>query len=207
MKGPEEFCYRFPPLSVQPPVFSTDSLAMIFSTVLMWLLIAVGFVVALPAIWLLSRALWPESDGKRREAASRGLFVCFLLGLAPAVGGVVLVMVVAKLPKMGALAALIGGVLLAWGFLGAGGIAGLIGERLWAKAEAWRQTMRGGVVLVCCALLPVVGWVVLLPLMAIVGGGINILAFFVRAKQPAPLVAAPPPLAVAPPMNVDSAAA
>jgi hypothetical protein len=180
---------------------------MLFSTVLMWLLIAVGFIVALPALWLLARGLWPESSARRREAASRGLFVCFLLGLVPTVGGIGALMILSKLPKMGAVAVLLGGILLAWGFLGSGGIATLIGERLWPKAEAWRQTMRGGIVLICCALLPVVGWAVLLPLMAIIGGGINILAFFVRDHAPAAVSAMPPALAVPPPLNADSASA
>lgn len=179
---------------------------MLFSTVLMWLLIAAGFIVALPALWLLSRGLWPAAHAKRREAAGRGLFVCFLLGLVPAIGGTAALVILSKLPKMGATAVLLGGVILAWGFLGSGGIASLIGERLWEKAEPWRQTMRGGMVLICCALLPVVGWFVLLPLMAIVGGGINILAFFVRQHVPAPLPATPPPLTPAP-LSADQASA
>ena len=36
-------------------------------------------------------------------------------------------------------------------------------------------------VLVCCALMPVVGWAVLLPLIAILGWGIVLQAWFVKA--------------------------
>lgn len=153
---------------------------MLFSTVLIWLLVAVAFMVALPALWLLARGLWPESLAKHREVASRGLFKCFLIGLVPLIGGITLIAILSKIPKFGAVAVLVGGVLIAWGFLGAGGIAALIGERLWPQAEPWRQTKHGGMVLVFCALLPVVGWAVLLPLIAILGWGIGLRAWFVK---------------------------
>jgi hypothetical protein len=38
----------------------------------------------------------------------------------------------------------------------------------------------GGLTLVCCALLPVVGWFVLLPVMAVIGGGIQVRAWFLK---------------------------
>jgi hypothetical protein len=184
---------------------------MLFSTVLIWLLIAAAFVIALPALWLLCRGLWPATAAKHQEAAARGLFVCFLLGLVPTIAGITAVTLISKLPKMGALSALLGGVLLAWGFLGAGGIASIIGGRLWQKVEPWRQTMRGGLVLISCALLPVVGWFVLLPLLAIIGWGVNVLAWFVgqpvAVQAPLPAPSAPPPLVSPPPLNVDSASA
>jgi hypothetical protein len=109
-----------------------------------------------------------------------GLIKSFLVGLGPLVVGIVLIAVIAKLPKMGALAALVGGGLLAWGLIGAGGVAALVGERLWPSAEPWRQVKHGGLTLVCCALLPVVGWFVLLPLMAVIGGGIQVRAWFLK---------------------------
>ncbi|HAL72532.1 MAG TPA: hypothetical protein DCP71_12250 [Verrucomicrobiales bacterium] len=156
---------------------------MLFSTVLMWLLIAAGFVIALPALWLLARGLWPETVLRQQEAARKGLFKCFLLGLIPLIGSVVLITVLSKVPKMGALAVLLGGIIIAWGFMGAGGIASLIGERLWPHAEPWRQTKQGGLTLVLCALLPVVGWAVLLPLMAVMGWGIALRARFAKAPM------------------------
>jgi len=162
---------------------------MLFSTVFVWLLVAVAFVVALPALWLLSSGLWPETAAKHREVASRGLFPCFLFGLPPLVVGTILIAVLSKVPKLGVLAVLVGGVLMAWGFMGAGGIAGLIGERLWPQAEPWRQMKQGGLTLVLCALLPVVGWAVLLPLMAVLGWGIVLRSWFFKST---PAAALPP---------------
>jgi hypothetical protein len=112
-----------------------------------------------------------------------GLIKSFLVGLGPLVVGIVLIAVIAKLPKMGALAALVGGGLLAWGLIGAGGVAALVGERLWPSSEPWRQVKHGGLTLVCCALLPVVGWFVLLPLMAVIGGGIQVRAWFLKEPE------------------------
>ena len=154
---------------------------MLFSTVLTWLLIAVAFVVALPALWLLARGLWPEKVDKQRQVAARGLFKSFLIGLVPLIGGVFLITLISQIPKMGALSVLVGGALMAWGFIGAGGIAALVGERLWPQVEPWRQTKHGGLTLTCCALLPVVGWFALLPLLAILGWGINVRTWFVKA--------------------------
>lgn len=162
---------------------------MLFSTVLVWLLVAAGFVVALPALWILTGGLWPEKAGRLRRVAESGVLKSFFIGLGPLTGAVVLVAVLARLPKMGALAALSAGVLAAWGFMGMGGVAALVGERLWPGAEPWRQVKHGGLTLVCCALLPVVGWFVLLPVMAVTGAGLQVRAWFLRQPGPAP---APP---------------
>ncbi len=159
---------------------------MLFSTVLIWLLVAVAFVVALPALWLLARGLWPEKVEKQRLVAGRGLLKSFFIGLGPLFAGVILIAVLSKLPKAGALAVLVGGVLIAWGFIGAGGIAALIGERLWPQIEPWRQTKHGGLTLICCALLPIVGWAVLLPLIAILGWGINVRTWFLKTEVAPP---------------------
>lgn len=156
---------------------------MLFSTVLVWLLVAVGFVVALPALWVLARGLWPERVGRLQRVAELGLVKSFWVGLGPLGVGVLLITVIAKLPKMGALAALVGGLFLVWGLMGAGGVAALVGERLWPNVEPWRQMKHGGLTLVCCGLLPVVGWFVLLPLMAVIGGGIQVRTWFLKEPE------------------------
>ena len=93
-----------------------------------------------------------------------------------------LITFLSKLPKAGALSVLVAGVLITWGLVGAAGIAAVVGERLWPNTESWRQMKQGGLTLVCCALLPVVGWAVLLPLLAIVGWGIQVRSWF--EKEP-----------------------
>lgn len=151
---------------------------MLFSTVFTWLLVAAAFVIALPALWILATGLWPVRTQRLRRLAERGLLRSFFCGLPVLMAGVAVISVLSKLPKMGALAALLGGVLLTWGLLGAGGPAALLGERLWPQAEPWRQVKHGGLTLVCVALLPVVGWFVLLPLLAVIGAGLQVRALF-----------------------------
>jgi hypothetical protein len=175
---------RLYPLAVSPII------AMLFSTVLVWLLIALAIIVALPALWLLYRALWPASAELGRDVAKEGMLKIFLLGLIPTVLGFFVVLILANAIRNGALAVFFAGIFLTWGFLGAGGIATLVGERLWPQYEnePWRQTQRGGIVLVCSALLPLIGWILILPLIAILGWGINLKTVLARrkAKKAAP---------------------
>lgn len=155
---------------------------MLFSTVFTWLLVAAAFVLALPALWILAAGLWPDRTQRLRRLAERGLLRSFFCGLPVLIAGIAVISVLSKLPKMGAVAALLGGVLLTWGLLGVGGTAALLGERLWPLAEPWRQVKHGGLTLVCVALLPVVGWFVLLPLLAVIGAGLQVRALFGGGK-------------------------
>jgi hypothetical protein len=168
---------------------------MLFSTVLIWLLVAVGFVVALPALWVLTLGLWPGRAERLTRVAEAGLGRSVLIGLLPTVGAVLLISVLARLPQMGLLAALVAGVVMLWGLAGLSGTALLLGRRLWPAAEPWRQVKHGGLTLIGCALLPVVGWFVLLPLMAVAGAGMQVRAWLGRKREaPAPAPVPPPPL-------------
>lgn len=166
---------------------------MLFSTVLIWVLVAVGFVVALPALWLLTLGLWPGRAERLTRVAEAGLGRSVLVGVLPVLGAVVLVSILARLPKMGLVAALVAGVVMLWGLAGLCGTAALLGRRLWPAAEPWRQVRHGGLTLVGCALLPVVGWFVLLPLMAVAGAGMQVRAWLGRKREAPP---PPPPLPV-----------
>lgn len=153
---------------------------MLFSTVLVWLLVALAFVVALPALWLFALGFWPDKVAVLRRGAAAGLWKSFGLGLGPLVLTVILISVLSKVPKLGVLAVLLGGFLIAWGLLGAAGLAAVVGERLWPQAEPWRQMKQGGLTLVCCSLLPLVGWAVLLPSLAVLGWGLQMRAWWSR---------------------------
>lgn len=161
---------------------------MLMADVLMWLLIAVAFVAALPALWMLDRALWPSRFERKRAAADRSLFVSFLIGLIPA--AITLALSVAGGKKLGLAVVFLIGFAFLWGFLGSSGIVSRLGAQLWPVADPWRQSRNGGLVLTCSALLPVVGWFVILPLIAIVGMGIQVRSRFGRAT---PSVPAPAP--------------
>ena len=135
--------------------------------------IAAAFVIALPALWMLSRGLWPEGFERRVEVSRHGVFKSFLIGILPVAIISLIITIFAK--RLGPIPGiLISGTAFAWGLMGLVGYASVIGERLWINAEAWRQTRNGGLVLICCALLPVVGWFFLLPLFVVIGMGVSV---------------------------------
>ncbi len=163
---------------------------MLMSDVATWVAIASGFVVGLPALWMLSRGLWPEAYVRRVAAARHSVGVSLLLGAVPAV--IFIALIVAGARRLGPVPGLIlSAAIIMWGLNGMVGIASLVGERLWPQGEPWKQTRNGGLVVICCALLPIVGWFVLLPAMAIIGMGINVRCLFL-SRRPPPLPAAAP---------------
>lgn len=165
---------------------------MLFSTVSIYLAIALAFVIGLPALWMIQRGLWPESFDKKLAVAQTSLVKSVLMGLVPVLIVSLLLALMAK--RLGPIPGLLlSATILAWGFAGAAGIASLIGLRLWPNSEPWRQTRNGGLALVCCSLLPLVGWFLLLPLIAVLGIGVNVRCWFWKVKSP---LAAPPPLMV-----------
>lgn len=155
---------------------------MLVSTILLWIAIATAVVVSLPALWLCGLALWPASVQKRTQAAALGLGRPFLIGLIPLA---LTILLVSQLGKGGALAAVGSGSLLLWGFTSADGLSTLIGRKVWPNlrdTQPWKQTMRGGFLLMGAALLPILGWIFILPLLAVLGWGISVRSFFLKPE-------------------------
>jgi hypothetical protein len=166
---------------------------MLFADYFLWALIALGVVVSLPAIWMLCRAMWPVGFEKRYRLAQGSVFRTLLVGLLPTALTVVFLAATGKF--FGLLAVYVAGVVVLWSIGGLTGLATLTGERLWPQVnEPWRQTRNGGLVLVCCALLPIIGTFLLLPLLIVFGMGANIQALMLR-REPLPAAPTPPPLA------------
>jgi hypothetical protein len=170
--------------------FSPPDSCHAFSTVFLWVAIALASVISLPALWLCGLALWPGGVEKRAHVASLGLVVPFLIGLVPLV---LIFLLVARLGKGGAAAAVGVGFLLLWGFVSADGLCTLIGRRVrpdLSASQPWKQTLLGGLVLMGSALMPVLGWVFILPILAVLGWGISLRSLFVKT---APMRAAVDP--------------
>jgi len=139
-------------------------------------LIVLGFLLALPGLWLLCRGLWPASVASTTADCTRGLLMPFLVGIP-----ISLVTFVAAVVASKTLGAIGGFVTLAlvclYVFYASVGIAGLttsIGLRLPSPADSerpWQATIRGSVVLELAFLLPILGWFLILPSSLIIGSG------------------------------------
>ena len=170
--------------------------------------LVVGVALAMNGYFLLVRGLWPGLSEQTKltwqEHPFRTLFVGAFFG------GMLFVMTAVLLslsPGIAKAAGMLVGTLgLGVALIGTAGLAGRLGAGLASPSDAssqWRQTMRGGIVLELCFLMPLLGWFVVLPLALIGGFGATLLAlvFPIRRQPdlPAPLqlVSDPPPSPVA----------
>ncbi len=151
----------------------------------MWVAIAAGFIIALPSLWMCSQALWPAASERRAKVSADGMIRTLLTGLIPLFFTALLL---SKLGKLGLAGVIPLGALLLWGFIGADGLATTIGRRICpylGESRPWKQTMRGGFIIIGAALLPIVGWFVVLPLILTLGWGSSLRSL--RGKAPPPL--------------------
>jgi hypothetical protein len=156
------------------------------------LLIILGIMTVYVSYWLLAQALFPAFVERASRQYSKPLKIS-LIGLAAALVPVVLGLTLAKTPNP--LLKVLGITLLvAPAMLGLAGSAGLtlrVGAGLPSpvdEAQPWRRVLRGGVLLACSFLLPIVGWVVL-PVWVLVSG---LGAFIISVKEPIRELPAPP---------------
>lgn len=157
-----------------------------------------GVLLALPAWWLVTRALVPTHLARVETKLTTRPIACFGIGAGVAFGVIVCLLVLGQAPAqlIKVLAFLAGCAAIGYGLAGAGALATFIGNRLPSKTDLdqpWRATLRGGIALELSFLIPLLGWFVLLPGSVILGVGAMTWAWF-GAKAPKathPEVAAP----------------
>ena len=149
-------------------------------------LVILGLMLALPGLWLLSRALWPDMVAVATSRCGRSLWPAFLLGLMFSIATAVVIAVLFN--TLGPIGKLSGaGVACLYLIYANAGVAAFvtsIGQRLSSPvddARPWRATVRGGIVLELTYLIPLVGWFVILPITTIVGSGLTTIALLSRA--------------------------
>ena len=155
--------------------------------------IVVGILAIYVNYWLLAEALFPALVERASRQYANPLKLT-LVGFATALLPVILGLILANQPHpmikvAGLTLVIVPGMV---GLAGSSGLALRIGIGLNSPLDAtqpWRRVLRGGIVLACSFLLPVVGWVIL-PLWVLVSG----LGAFVLAlkEQKAQCPAAPP---------------
>jgi hypothetical protein len=166
-----------------------------------WFFISLAFIISLPALWIAATAMWPKAARTWRRKARKSLLGTFFIGLLPVFVSTLIIVIMSKQPKFGALAVIFAALVLAWGFIGGAGLAARVGERMWPGmrgSEPWREIRNGGLVLACAALLPIIGWVFILPILSVLGMGLQIRTWFHREEVPVPLAPPAPMAAVAP---------
>ena len=162
-----------------------------------YLLIGLGVLLGLPALWMFTRAMWPASVERGREVASRSLFMNFLCGLPVVLVVVVLATQAGKLGQAGGIfAVVLTGFLIMWGLVGIAGLAAHIGARLWPDctgSDAWRGMLRGCFVVSGVLAIPFIGWFILLLVLITIGYGMRVRMWFTRAPlaSTTPAVAQP----------------
>jgi hypothetical protein len=155
------------------------------------LLIILGILTIYVSYWLLAEALFPTLvEGASRQYSKP--FKSTFVGLAAAVIPVVLGLVLANAPnplvKLFGLTLVVVPALL--GLAGSAGLTLRIGAGLPSpvdETQPWKRVLRGGILLACSFLLPVVGWIIL-PLWLLVSGFGALILYRreLRHNRPAP---------------------
>jgi hypothetical protein len=149
---------------------------MLVADVIMWFLIIVGICLAFPALWLLSRGLYPRQVENIADYLEKSLVKPFFIGLPIALAAFFTVAALGgkKSPFMDIAMFLILGAFLFYANVGVAGFATMIGRRLPSPVDAerpWKCTVRGGTALVLSFVFPFLGWFCILPFSLIIGAG------------------------------------
>lgn len=151
-------------------------------------LIIVGILITVPALLIALNLLLPRFTERIQQRAQANPVMGLVLGGIVGLAAVLLVAILAQAPgPLRTLAWVAGLVLAAVGALGAAGISRLLGLRLgqWsAPTSRLNNLVRGAVIYELAALVPLLGWFVFLPLMALIGLGTAVLALFPTRTAP-----------------------
>jgi hypothetical protein len=177
---------------------------MLMADVMIWAFGIVGFLLAQQGLWLLCRALWPDRLAAATERCRGRPVVSFLVGLPVTAAVIAGIALAGNLLGAVGQAAAFALFILFWVYanLGTAAFVTYVGQRLASPADLarpWAATVRGGVALELAWLVPIVGWVGLLPASIVLGTGAVTLALLAKKDRTitAAEAAAPPPLPTA----------
>jgi len=147
---------------------------MIVADILRWFLLIAGTYIVINGYWLTTQGLFPGFVDRCRERIGRAPFKPLLLGLASAVPSAVLgvAMLRAASPVLKFAGATVLLLLILVGLMGSAGLASQVGIGLGGFAgPAWKRVWHGGLVLGLTFILPLIGWLLILPGTLIIGVG------------------------------------
>jgi hypothetical protein len=149
---------------------------MLVADVIMWFLLIVGVLLAFPALWLLSRSLYPKQNENIANYLEKGRVKPFFMGVPIAAACFLGVAFFGNQKNpfcdMASILTLV--FFLFYSNIGTAGLATMVGRKLPSPADLerpWKCTLRGGIVLELAFLFPVLGWFFLLPASLVIGAG------------------------------------
>ncbi|MDP3507214.1 MAG: hypothetical protein Q8T09_04415 [Candidatus Melainabacteria bacterium] len=149
---------------------------MLMADTLAIFLVVLGFLLALPGLWLLCSGLWPTTVSRSTFDCNSGLLFPFLVGVPISLVAFFATVFASKElgPASGFVSIAIVCFYVLFASVGIAGLTTVIGNRLPSPVDIerpWKATIRGSIVLELAFLLPLLGWFVLLPAALIIGSG------------------------------------
>jgi hypothetical protein len=154
------------------------------ATVYTWLLVHLGVIVVVSAYYAASAAMAPRLTERARARFAQRPWLPALVGIGVSLPWVVASLVLMSLPMGGAkfAGATLGLLWILCGLVGGAAIAQHVGHGT-ATSEAWVRSVRGGLFITLTWVLPLVGWLIMIPLTLASGIGCLIVGL-VPARQP-----------------------
>lgn len=160
------------------------------ANVLLWLFLTVAFYFVFLSHWLVACSLFPTYVERCQEQYRRPV-VTTLTGLLFTVIPIALGLTLTQIapPALKWIGILVTTVPILAGLLGTAGLARRVGCGMPApvdESQPWRRVLRGGTALALTFLLPVLGQLVVIPLVLSSGVGASVLSWLSRKKAPVP---------------------
>jgi hypothetical protein len=161
---------------------------MIMADVLKILFLILGTLIVIVGYWLAAASLFPQTVTRARDAYTQRPFRATMIGVvtaAPLVAVGLSLLSAAPNPLLKIFGVVLLPIPVLLGLLGSAGLGDRIGAGLPSTMDdhhPWRRVLRGGAVLSLTFLLPVVGWLGVLPWTLTSGVGAAVIAL----RRPAP---------------------
>lgn len=149
------------------------------ATVYTFLFIHIGVILVATSYYVLGAAVAPTLTARGRRQFARRPWLPLLLGLFVSVPWVVAAIALLNAPVGAAkfAGAVIGCLWLLCALLGGAGVAQHVGRGVSDDPSGWQNSVRGGLFISLTWILPLVGWLGMLPLSLAAGLGCLILGF------------------------------
>ena len=159
------------------------------ANVLLWVFLTVAFYFVFLSHWLVAASLFPDYVEKCQRQYGRPV-ITTLVGLLFTVVPIALGLTIANVapPVLKWIGIVITAVPILAGLLGTAGLARRVGCGMPAPVDEfqpWRRVLRGGTALALTFLLPLLGQLIVIPLVLASGVGASVLTWFAR-KPAAP---------------------